>query len=101
LALSQAIGMLLTSLLFGVVGWFLSLIAKFYRMKFSKGPPHRYLQAALVVLVSGLVVKTVLAFQAPAATAPIAYLASGLVCAGGLAFSGLCYALYRTMMSVD
>ncbi len=93
--------MLLTSLLFGMVGWFLTLIAKFYRQKFSKGPPHRYLQAALVLLVGGLLVKTAVAFHPPSAAAPIGLLASGLVCAGGLAFSGLCYALYRTMMSVD
>jgi hypothetical protein len=101
LAIFQAAGMVLTSVLFGVVGWYLTLIAKFYRQKFSKGPPYRYLQAALAVLVAGLLIKTVLAFQAPSASVPIAHLASGLVCAGGLAFSGLCYALYRTMMSVD
>ena len=35
------------------------------------------------------------------APAAVAHFGSGLVCAGGLAFSGLCYALYRTMMSVD
>jgi hypothetical protein len=43
--------MLLTSLLFTVVGFYLTLIAKFYRMKFRKGPPHRYLQGALGVMV--------------------------------------------------
>lgn len=92
--------MALTSLLFGVVGWYLTLIAKFYRQKFSKGPPHLYLQIALVVLVAGLALKTVLAFQThPGHSA--AYLGAALVCAGGLGFSGLCYALYRTMMSVD
>jgi hypothetical protein len=101
LAIFQAAGMVLTSVLFGIVGWYLTLIAKFYRLKFSKGPPYRYLQAALVVLVAGLLVKTVLAFQAPSSSAPIAHLASGLICVGGLAFSGLGYALYRTMMSVD
>ena len=94
--------MALTSFLFGMVGWYLTLIAKFYRQKFSKGPPHQYLQIALAVLVVGLLLKTVLAFQSHwghSASSP--YLGSGLVCLGGLAFSGLCYALYRTMMSVD
>jgi len=93
--------MALTSFLFGMVGWYLTLIAKFYRQKFSKGPPHKYLQLALAVLVVGLLLKTVLAFQSQGASASIAMLGSGLVCAGGLAFSGLCYGLYRTMMSVD
>ena len=60
---------------------------------FAKGPPHAYLQMALAVLIAGLVLK--LFHFLPH------YVASGLVCAGGLAFSGLCYALYRTMMSVD
>jgi hypothetical protein len=101
LAIFQAAGMVLTSVLFGIVGWYLTLIAKFYRQKFSKGPPYRYLQAALAVLVAGLLVKTALAFQAPPTSVPIAHVASGLICAGGLAFSALCYALYRTMMSVD
>lgn len=91
----QATGMVLTSLLFGVVGFYLTLIAKFYRQKFSKGPPHRYLQFALGILMVGLVLKLEVFRFLPH------YLASGLVCAGGLAFSGLCYALYRTMMSVD
>jgi H+/Cl- antiporter ClcA len=93
--------MVLTSLLFGVVGWYLTLIAKFYRQKFSKGPPHQYLQAALGVLIAGLLLTTVLAFRAQPAHGFAHYLASILICAGGLGFSGLCYALYRTMMSVD
>lgn len=93
--------MALTSFLFGMVGWYLTLIAKFYRQKFSKGPPHHYLQIALAVLVAGLLLKTVLAFQSHHGHSPAAYLGTALVWAGGLAFSGLCYALYRTMMSVD
>lgn len=87
--------MVLTSFLFGMVGWYLTLIAKFYRQKFSKGPPHRYLQIALGVLIAGLILRLGVFHFLPH------YLSSGLVCAGGLAFSGLCYALYRTMMSVD
>ncbi len=88
--------MLAVSLLFSVVGFYLTLIAKFYRMKFSKGPPHRYLQMALGVLAIGLVLK--LEFFA---TRLPAIIPNGIVCLGGLAFSGLGYALYRTMMSVD
>jgi hypothetical protein len=87
--------MLLTSLLFSVVGFYLTLIAKFYRMKFSKGPPHRYLQMALGVLVVGLVLRLESFHFIPA------FVANGIVCAGSLAFSALGYALYRTMMSVD
>ena len=96
MATAQALGMLLASLLFSVVGWYLTLIAKFYRLKFSKGPPHVYLQAALAVLVAGLVLK----LEFFTAYLP-SYVPNGIVCAGGLAFSGLGYALYRTMMSVD
>jgi uncharacterized membrane protein YoaK (UPF0700 family) len=87
--------MLLISLLFSVVGFYLTLIAKFYRMKFSKGPPHRYLQMALAVLVAGLVLRLDFIHLLPTS------IADGIICAGGLAFSGLGYALYRTMMSVD
>jgi hypothetical protein len=92
----QAVGMLLTSLLFSVVGFYLTLIAKFYRQKFSKGPPHRFLQMALGVLIAGLILK--LEFFT---TFVPSYVPNGIICAGGLAFSGLGYALYRTMMSVD
>ncbi len=87
--------MLLTSLLFGVIGFYLTLIAKFYRQKFQKGPPYRYLQASLAVLIIGLLLKLKVFAFLPA------FLPSGLVCLGGLFFTGLCYALYRTMMSVN
>ena len=87
--------MLLTSLLFSVVGFYLTLIAKFYRMKFSKGPPHRYLQMALAVIAAGLVLRLEFFNFIPA------FVANGIICVGCLAFSGLGYALYRTMMSVD
>jgi hypothetical protein len=88
--------MLLVSLLFSVVGFYLTLIAKFYRMKFSKGPPHRYLQMALGVLALGLVLR----LEFFKAFLP-SYIPDGIICAGALAFSALGYALYRTMMSVD
>ena len=89
--------MVLISLLFGVVGFYLTLIAKFYRQKFSKGPPHHYFQMALGVLIIGLILNLKLG------ASPLVpeYVAQGVVCAGGIAFSGFCYALYRTMMSVD
>lgn len=91
----HAAGMLLTSLLFGVVGFYLTLIAKFYRQKFQKGPPYRYLQISLAVLMTGLLLNLKLfGFLPP-------FLPSTLVCIGGLAFTSLCYALYRTMMSVS
>jgi len=78
-----------------MVGYYLTLIAKFYRLKFSKGPPHRSMQLALVLLIAGLLSKLhVLAFI-PLWLPPL------LICAGGLAFSGFAYSLYRTMMSVD
>jgi hypothetical protein len=96
LATAQALGMLFSSLLFSVVGFYLTLIAKFYRLKFSKGPPHVYLQAALAVLVVGLVLK----LEFFTAYLP-GYVPNAIICAGGLTFSGLGYALYRTMMSVD
>jgi hypothetical protein len=91
----HAAGMLLTSVLFGVVGFYLTLIAKFYRQKFQKGPPYRYLQASLAVLMTGLLLNMKFFAFLPAS------LPSALVCLGGLAFTGLSYALYRTMMSVS
>jgi hypothetical protein len=87
--------MLLTSLLFGVIGFYLTLIAKFYRQKFQKGPPYRYLQASLAVLMIGLLLNLKFFAFVPS------YVSSILVCLGGLAFTALCYALYRTMMSVS
>ncbi len=85
-------GLLAVSALFGMVGFYLTLIAKFYRQKFMKGPPHRWMQASLAVLVLGLLLEAA-GGAVPAALAPV------LICAGGLAFSGLSYGLYRTMMS--
>jgi hypothetical protein len=95
LATVQAAGILLTSILFGMIGYYLTLIAKFYRLKFSKGPPHRTMQVALALLIVGLLSKLPVFAFLPS------WLPPSLVCAGGLAFSGLAYSLYRTMMSVD
>lgn len=84
-------GWIAISLLFGMMGFYLTLIAKFYRQKFMKGPPHQYMQASLAVLVGGLLLESGSFLPAP--------LPALLICAGGLAFSGLSYGLYRTMMS--
>lgn len=88
-----AAGMMTVPLLFAVIGFYLTLIAKFYRQKFMKGPPHRWMQASLAVLVLGLVLRSAAGAWLPAALPPL------LICTGGLAFSGLSYRLYRTMMS--
>jgi hypothetical protein len=86
------VGLLLVSLLFGVIGFYLSLIAKFYRLKFGRGPRAAWLQASLLVTVAGLVLK-IEAFAAPS------WLPAALASAGALLFSALIYRLYRTMMS--
>lgn len=91
----HSIGMLGTAILFGMVGFYLTLIAKFYRQKFQKGPPYRYLQISLAILMAGLILNLKMFAMVPS------YVASGLICIGGLAFTSLCYSLYRTMMSVS
>lgn len=92
----QAAGMMAVSLLFAVVGFYLTLIAKFYRQKFSKGPPYLYMQASLAATVAGLILKLDLF----AALLP-RHLPALLICSGGLVFSALAYRLYRSMMSVN
>ena len=87
--------MMAVSVLFGVMGFYLTLIAKFYRQKFSKGPPHQYMQVSLVILVAGLVLESNLVKAVPS-TVP-----AMLICLGGLVFSAFSYRLYRTMMSTD
>jgi hypothetical protein len=77
-----------------VIGFYFSLIAKFYRQKFHKGPPYRYLQASLAVLLLGLILHDSFFSMIPA------FLPFLLICIGGVTFTGLCYSLYRTMMSV-
>ena len=86
-------GMVAVSALFAVVGFYLTLIAKFYRQKFMKGPPWRWMQASLAVTVAGLMLETGLVKAVPGEVPSL------LICAGGLAFSGFAYGLYRTMMS--
>ena len=86
-------GMVAVSVLFAVVGFYLTLIAKFYRQKFMKGPPWQWMQASLAVTVAGLVLETGFVETMPGEVP------AALICAGGLAFSALSYSLYRTMMS--
>jgi hypothetical protein len=91
----HSIGMFLTTLLFGIIGFYLTLIAKFYRQKFQKGPPFQYLQVSLAVLMLGLILNLKFFGFLPS------YISASLVCLGGLAFTSLCYSLYRSMMSVS
>ena len=90
----HAIGMVSTAILFGVVGYYFTLIAKFYRQKFSKGPPYQYFQLSLIVLILGLALSV-----KPLAFIP-GFLPSALICLGGIGFSLMALLLYRTMMSV-
>ena len=87
------VAILLIAVLFGVIGLYLSLIAKFYRAKFGKGPRAAWLQVSLAVALVGLVLRMG-AFDALPNWVP-ALLSS----AGALAFSALAYRVYRTMMS--
>ena len=93
----QAAAMLLISLIFGVVGFYLTLIAKFYRQKFSKGPSYQYMQVSLAVLILGLLLRLSYFNFLPFPSLVPAV----LVCLGGAGFSALAYRLYRTMMSVN
>lgn len=86
-------GLAAVSVLFAVVGFYLTLIAKFYRQKFMKGPPWRWMQASLAVTVSGLVLEIGFLEAVPGEVTAL------LICAGGLAYSAFAYVLYRTMMS--
>ena len=95
MSMVQAIGMIAVSLLFGMVGWYLTLIAKFYRQKFFKGPPYRYMQLSLAALTAGLLL------ELPWFPVLPGWIPALLVCAGGLTFSALSYRLYKTMMSVE
>ncbi len=92
----QTAGFVLIAVLFGVIGYYLSLIAKFYRLKFKQGPKHEWMFASLAFLLLGLV------FQAPLFVLHIPlFISIALVAAGGIGFSALAFALYRTMMSAN
>jgi len=91
----QSVGIILTSILFGVIGFYLTLIAKFYRQKFQKGPPYRFLQISLSVLIVGLILNLKTFAFIPH------IVPQGLVCLGGAVFAYCGYALYKTMMSIS
>ena len=87
-------GIVLIAVFFGVIGFYLTLIAKFYRLKFKRGPQAGWMQACLAVLLIGLLLKLQILENLPIPLSAI------LRCAGGIGFSVLVYRLYRTMMSV-
>jgi hypothetical protein len=93
-----SLGIALAALLFGVIGFYLTLIAKFYRLKFHRGPQARWMQASLAVLLAGILL---LRLDALVTSLPSWYhwVPAVLMCAGGIAFSVLSYRLYRTMLS--
>ena len=94
----QAIGLFVISIPFGVVGFYLVLIAKFYRLKFRKGPSHLRMQTGLAALLLGLFL---LPLQLYFWNELPPYPSAVLVGFGGLYFSFHAYLLYKAMMSVN
>ncbi len=93
MTLFLATATLLSLLFWGVAGYFLVLIARFYRLKFSRGPKPIWMQAGLVLMFGGLLLRLPW-FAAWAST-----VSQGLLTVGGLVFSGATYMLYRSMMT--
>lgn len=93
--LMHSVEVVLISILFGVIGFYLTLISKFYREKFQKGPPYRYLQISLSVLVVGILL------QLKAFEFLPQFISQGFICLGGVVFAYLGYSLYKTMMSIS
>ena len=85
-------GLALSAALFGGMGFYLTLIAKFYRLKFGHGPRPGWMGAGLAATVAGMLFR----IDSPAFLP--AWLPAALMSAGGFAFSFLAYALYRSMM---
>ncbi len=88
------LGVVLTAVFFGVIGFYLTLIAKFYRLKFQRGPSAGWMQTFLVILLLGLLLKMHALEFLPM------WLSAVLRCTGGIGFSVLAYLLYRAMMAV-
>ena len=88
------LGTLLVALLFSVVGFFLCLIAKFYRLKFNRGPGGAWMGICLILLVVGLILQSGFFANMPG------WIPAMIVCSGGLGFSLLSLQLYRSMMSI-
>jgi uncharacterized membrane protein YoaK (UPF0700 family) len=89
----QALFAVLTLVFVGVVGFYLQLIARFYRMKFGRGPQPRVIQLGLLLFLAGLVLRLPWFANLP----PVFW--QGLLSVGGLVFSGTTYMLYRSMMT--
>jgi len=87
------IGLAIAMLLFAVVGYYLTLIAKFYRLKFSRGPRPRFMEISLVILLTGA------ALHLPGLSAIPSALGQILCSIGGVGFSIFAYMLYRSMMA--
>ncbi len=90
----DSLGIIFSAALFGGVGRYLCLIAKFYRMKFKKGPDNRIMTAGLAFLLAGLVLQSGFFAGLPV------FIPAALICAGGITFSVFAFQLYRTMMSI-
>jgi hypothetical protein len=87
------VGIVVVAVLFGMIGFYLSLIAKFYRLKFGRGPRAVWLQAALAATVAGILLRLEAFSSVPD------WIPAALATGGGLAFAALAYRLYRIMMS--
>jgi hypothetical protein len=88
-----AITAVCTLVFMGVIGYYLLLIAKFYRLKFSRGPKPLWMQLGLGLFLMGLLLRLPWLGFLPA------YLWQGTLSLGGLIFAGVTYMLYRSMMS--
>ena len=86
-------GIVLSAALFGAIGFYLALIAKFYRIKFGRGPKPTWLQVSLAATLAGIVLRLEFFSAVPP------WIPALLACGGGLAFSVVAYRLYRVMMS--
>ncbi len=84
----------LIALLFGVIGFYLCLIAKFYRVKFGRGPHAGWMQSSLSMIVTGIFLRVMVFSGLPV------WIPAILVTSGSLAFSIMAYNLYRTMLSL-
>jgi hypothetical protein len=83
----------LTLLFTGVVGYYLLLVAKFYRIKFSRGPKPYWMQMGFALLLLGLILRLPwLGFLPP-------FIWQATLSLGGLIFAAFTYMLYRSMMS--
>jgi hypothetical protein len=87
------IGLALAMMLFAMVGYYLTLIAKFYRLKFSRGPRPRLMEISLVILLTGA------ALHLPGLTKIPSEIGQVLCCLGAIGFSTFVYLLYRSMMA--